>query len=174
MNDRILESNASFESLFFLRDNLSLAERFLLGKAFDLLVHRVDKPILLLLLLLEVGGGLLSMVGGAPGGNDLAFHRFVVLLDLLEGAAHLVELFLGLQDFLEHIVSFLLLFHELLLILLVLSLDLLAFLVDSIIVVVNALKLLLHLGQTMLEAVHLLTSLRTLLFDLALDLFFLL
>ena len=167
LNGGLLQSVAGGGRFFFLRDQLGLIERLLLVEPLDLLIHGVDEDILLLLGLFEVADVLLSAVGRASCNGDLTLHHLVVLLDLLQSAVQLVQLFLGLEHTLKLLVSFFLLALILSLEDLMLAFGLTSVPLYNIVVIVRPFKCSLHAGKLVLHSIELHTSLFTLLADLA-------
>ena len=169
----LLKGVSGGSGFFLLRDELGLVEGLLLVESLDLFVHGVNEHILSLLLLLKVDHRLFSSVSCPSCNGNLRFHHFIVLFDLLQGSVELIELLLGFKDSLKLIVGLFLLVLVLLLEEFVLLLGLDPVSLDDVEVVVSALELGLHLGQLVLHAVQLHTSLFSLLLDLPDFLFFL-
>jgi len=168
-----LEGVAGSSGLFLLRNKLGLIEGLLLVQALDLLVHGINKKILLLLRFFEVNDVFFSAICCAAGYSNLTLHDLVVLFDLLECAVELIELLLSLQDTLQLLISLFLPSLVLLLQDLQLFLSVNTVFLHNIVVVVGALESGLHLCELVLHSVELDTDLLTLLLDLA-DLFLLL
>ena len=127
--------------------------------------------ILLLLCLLEVTDVFLSTVCCTPGNCNFRLHHFIVLFDLFESTVKLVELFLGLEDALELLISLLFLAFILALEDLVLPFSFSAIPLHNVVVVVGPLEGRLHARQLMLNSVELHTGLLARLADLADGLF---
>ena len=146
LDGSFLECVAGRGRFLLLRDELGLVESLLLVKALDLLIHGINKQILLLLGLLEVADVFFGAISRAAGHRDLALHDLVVFLNLLQSAIKLIEFFLGLEDTFKLLISLFLLAFVLTLEDFVLALGLRPVPLHDVVVVVGAFKGSLHTG----------------------------